>query len=142
MPHHPTGPKCWARVKRRPSLEDRYHAFPLLGNNQHTSFCGISWNGLKRGSPPPRDAPVCNSCADATGFVRRPGRSRQPRERGSRHLGTVTDRIEQAAESIGAAAATIERAADRIDDHFTDTHPALRGQPDKVKDAGGGTSAT
>ncbi len=115
----------WARTRRRPTPDDPYHGFPQLGGDPHISYCGISWGGLKRGTAPPRDAAVCVKCAEHCGFRRRPRRASSQRQRGSRHLGTIADRMEEAADIVTAAATRIEAAVAAL----TPTGPSSPSRP-------------
>jgi|TARA_R110000765_G_scaffold74201_2_gene145331 hypothetical protein len=91
---------CWSTTQGRNTTSARYHGFPKYGDTG-TSYCGIEFGGLKRMTPPDRDAAVCEHCAMACGFIRRPGRTRS-RTRGSRNLGTSVERIEAAVDRFEA----------------------------------------
>ena len=67
----------------------------------NTSYCGLhTVITAKRADAPPRHDPVCERCAVVCGFQRRPGRKRSGRTRGSRRLGTVTERLEIAVDAL------------------------------------------
>ncbi len=95
-----SGSTAWSTTQGRNATEARYHGFPKYGKTD-VSYCGITFGGLKRMTPPDRDAAVCQTCAVACGFSRRPGRSRS-RRRGSRSLGTSAERIEAAVDRFEA----------------------------------------
>lgn len=100
---------CWSTTQGRNTTSARYHGFPKYGDTG-TSYCGIEFGGLKRMTPPDRDAAVCEHCATACNFTRRPGRTRS-RTRGSRNLGTSAERIESALERMEVILAKLEAIA-------------------------------
>ena len=96
----------WSTTQPRNTTGGRYHGFPKYGDTD-VSYCGIEFGGLKRMTPPDRDSAVCEHCATACGFTRRPGRTRSSK-RGSRNLGTSVERIEAAVERMEAILARME----------------------------------
>ena len=88
----------WSTTQPRNTTGGRYHGFSKYGKTD-VSYCGIEFGGLKRMTPPDRDDAVCDHCATACGFVRRPGRTRS-RKRGSRNLGTTAERMEAAVDRM------------------------------------------
>ena len=99
----------WSTTQGRNAVGGRYHGFPKYGDTG-ISYCGIEFGGLKRMTPPDRDAAVCEHCATACNFVRRPGRTRS-RQRGSRNLGTSVERIEAAVARMEEILARMEEIA-------------------------------
>ena len=67
---------------------------------QDISYCGIEYDGPRRTGAPPRSDQVCTKCAETCGFVRRRARRGKSaeRQRGSRRLGNIVDRMEVAVE--------------------------------------------
>lgn len=108
----------WSTTQGRNSAGARYHGFPRYGD-ENVSYCGIDFGGLKRQTPPDRDEAVCEHCAVACGFVRRPGRDRS-RRRGSRKLGTSVERLEEAVDRNEVILASIEAAVDHFNALLTE----------------------
>ena len=96
----------WSPTQGRNAAGGRYHGFSKYGKTD-VSYCGIEIGGLKRMTPTDRDAAVCEHCATACGFTRRPGRTRS-RQRGSRNLGTSVERMEAAVERMEEILAAME----------------------------------
>ncbi len=109
-PKADSGTTMWSTTQGRLSVDSRYHGFAKIGGDPNVSYCGIQFSGLKRMTPPDRDAAVCEKCAVACGFSRRPGRSRS-RRRGSRNLGTSAERIEAAVDRFEALVIRAEAVA-------------------------------
>ena len=105
-----SGLTMWATTQPRDTAGARYHGFPHHGHPDR-SYCGIDFAGPKRMTPPDRDSAVCEHCATACGFTRRPGRNRS-RKRGSRSLGTSTERIEAALARMEEILARMEEVTD------------------------------
>ena len=90
----------WARPARSQGPETLWHGYSYVGAYHNVSYCGVEHGGSFRRSPPPRDDAVCEKCAKACGFERRSRRIRGERQRGSRRLGNIVDRLEVAVDSI------------------------------------------
>ena len=98
---------AWGRISREQRAEARWHGFPMIGN-VNISYCGMESFGRKRYSPPRRESPVCEKCAEACGFRRRSARGGHKRTKGGTRLGTVTERMERAVDRAEAAADKLE----------------------------------
>ena len=104
---HRSGFTRWARTatpaRSTVIAERRWHGFPMIASTKekkNTSHCGqVVVEGPKRAAPPPRHDPVCERCAEFCNFVRRPSR-KTGRERGSRRLGTIMERLERVADRL------------------------------------------
>jgi hypothetical protein len=104
----------WSTTQSRKTTGGRYHGFSKYGDTG-ISYCGIEFGGLKRMTPPDRDAAVCEHCATACGFTRRPGRTRS-RKRGSRNLGTSAERMERVLDQMEEIQALQSRVAELEDE--------------------------
>ena len=100
----------WAQPSRRQGPETLWHAYSYVGAYASISYCGVPHSGSFRRSPPPRDNAVCERCASACGFVRRSRRVRGERQRGSRRLGNIVDRMEVAMDGIERVLAEVKEA--------------------------------
>jgi len=100
----------WSTTQPRNTTGGRYHGFSKYGKTD-VSYCGIEFGGLKRMTPPDRDDAVCDHCATACGFVRRPGRTRS-RKRGSRNLGTSAERMERVLDQMEEVQTLKDRVAE------------------------------
>ena len=105
---HTSGTTRWARAvstaRTTKASDRRWHGFPMLHKDgeegRNTSYCGtVTVEGHKRAASPPRHDPICERCAEVCGFIRRPGR-KTGRERGSRRLGTIMERLERAVDRL------------------------------------------
>ena len=116
----------WSTTQPRNTTGGRYHGFSKYGKTD-VSYCGIEFGGLKRMTPPDRDDAVCDHCATACGFVRRPGRTRS-RKRGSRNLGTSAERMERVLDqmeeiqALQARVAELEDEVEALKDVYADRH--------------------
>lgn len=109
-----SGSTRWARghpSKGGIPKDRRWHGFPMLASTpdgRHVSYCGaVRVDGVKRATSPPRIDAVCQRCADACDFRRRPSR-KTGRERGSRRLGTTMERMDQAMDGLYAVIERLE----------------------------------
>ncbi len=100
----------WAQPSKRQGAGTLWHGFSYAGAYKTVSYCGVEHFGSFRRSPPPRDNAVCVRCASACGFVRRSRRVKGERQRGSRRLGTIVDRMEVAMDGIERALAEVREA--------------------------------
>ncbi len=109
----------WAQPSKKVRGDTLWHGYPYAGKHARVSYCGLEYKGSFRRSPPPRDDSVCQICAAACKFVRRSSRSRgAARQRGSRRLGSLTDRLEAAVDASAKIADRLEAAtkvAERIE---------------------------
>lgn len=104
----------WAQPSRRQGPETLWHGYSYVGAYQTVSYCGVEHRGSFRRSPPPRDNAVCEKCARACGFARRSRRVRGERQRGSRRLGNIVDRMEVAVDGMEVAVDGMERVLEGL----------------------------
>lgn len=109
-----SGSTRWARShpsKGGIPKDRRWHGFPMMASTpdgRHVSYCGaVRVEGVKRATSPPRIDAICQRCADACNFRRRPSR-KTGRERGSRRLGTTMERMDQAIDGLYAIVERLE----------------------------------
>ncbi len=107
VPPDKSGATIWAQV----SDDSMWHGYSRYGPYAMVSYCGIEHHGPKRRGAPPRGDVVCEKCAAACGFTRRRARMVHGRQRGSRRLGSIVDRMEVAVEGAEAALARLEALA-------------------------------
>lgn len=105
-----SGRTKWAQTAERRRVDSIWHGFSYLGVYEHTSYCGIEYLGVKRRGAPPRGDTICDKCAAACGFTRRTAKMVQGRQRGSRRLGNIVDRMEVAMDRSEVVLDGIERA--------------------------------
>ena len=89
----------WGRVAAKPREDSPYHGFANAGVRVNRSYCGLTFTGPKRSSPPEPGAVICPKCAEACGFARRATRI-QRRVRGNRRLASITERLEYALDQM------------------------------------------
>ena len=116
MPADKSGNTRWAQLSRSQGPGTLWHGYSYVGAYQTVSYCGVAHHGTKRQGAPPRDNAVCEKCAAACGFVRRSRRVRGERQRGSRRLGNIVDRMEVAVDRAEAQLERMEKMLAKEDD--------------------------